>query len=130
MRNLKRWTILFTAVLAVAPGMAVGCGACIEDKMAATYDHAIVAEAAATGRLVVFYEFALAGDPNNVTAQLLRAVPLVKGVQRGSVRVSAVPPAFSFVLDPHAQTPQAVTAELQRRVGNPALHIKLIRVMG
>jgi hypothetical protein len=53
----------------------------------------------------------------------------VKGVARGSVHTSAEPPAFSFVLDPRAQTPESATAELQKLLGGDEVRLAVIRVM-
>ena len=48
------WTGVLVGGIAVMPTLAHACGACIEDKVAATYDHSIVTQAAARGQPMVF----------------------------------------------------------------------------
>ena len=51
--DLLKWSAAASAcILVAAQGLA--CGVCAEDKMAATYDHAVVQRAAAQKRLVVY----------------------------------------------------------------------------
>ena len=57
------------------------------------------------------------------------AAAAVKGVQHGTTLTSAEPPAFSFVIDPRAQTPDAEIAEVQGRVEVPGLRLTFIRAM-
>jgi hypothetical protein len=52
-----------------------------------------------------------------------------KCVQPGATLTSAEPPAFSFVLDPRVQSPEAAIADLQRRLDMPGLRLTFIRVM-
>jgi hypothetical protein len=106
------------AVLALwVPAPSHACGACVEDKVAAAYDHAVVKRAAARGDVVVFCEIggALAGplDAAHVKAAA-RAAP---GVMPRSVRVSVQPAALSFAVDPRVQSPQAAILAVQRALG-------------
>jgi len=127
---MKKSTARALAALAVAlPGIAHACGACIEDKVAATYNHAIVTRAAAKKQLVVFGGIEGANDAAKATARLLVAGHAIKGVQRGTIETSVAPPAFSFALDPDVQTPEGATAELQRRLSTPGVRLTVIRVM-
>jgi len=120
--------LLAAGILALAalPLQALACGACIEDKVAVTYDHAVVTEAAARRHVVVFAAVDGAGADAARSAQ---AAARVSGVTRGSVRSAASPAALSFALDPKVQTPEAALAAIARRMGAPAAHLTLIRVM-
>jgi len=109
-------------MLALAPG-AWACGACVEDKIAATYDYAVVQRAAAQGRVVVFCELK---GPVQV-AKLRKATAGVSGVDPASVRISDNPAALSFVLNPARQSPKAAVMELQRQL--PATHVGIVRLM-
>ena len=119
----------FAGLLSALPAMVHACGACDEDKVAATYDHAIVIHAAAKHQLVVFGAIDGALDARAVGGKIVVAAQHVKGVARGSVHTSAEPAAFSFVLDPRTQTPEAATAELERRLGLDGVRLAVIRVM-
>jgi hypothetical protein len=123
-------SILVVLLGTALPALALGCGVCIEDKVAATYDHAIVAKAAAKKQVVVFG--AVDGvniNASRATERIIAAAADVKGVQRGTARTSVEPSAFSFALDPRAQTPEASIADLQRRIDVPGLRLTFIRVM-
>ena len=98
--------------MAVAVGMssaALACGVCIEDKVAVTYDHAVVRAATKAHRQVVFV--ALDGaEATRVGSRIVAAAARVKGVDRASVRYAPSPPAFSFVLARDVPPDQAVAA--------------------
>ena len=114
-------------VLVMVPGLALGCGACIEDKIAATYDHATVTAAATRGDRIVFGAIDGAVDPQRVRERILAMAPRVRGVRKQTVHASIAPPAFSFGLDRRA-TPESAVAELERRMAVPGLRLTVIRV--
>ena len=116
------------AVIAVAvPAVALACGACIEDRIAATYDHATVTAAAASGHQVVFGAIEGAVDPRRAGQRIRALAPKIHGVHGKTLHVSVDPAAFSFALDRRA-TPQSVIDELERRVGIAGLRLTVIRV--
>jgi chloramphenicol 3-O-phosphotransferase len=86
-------------------------------------------KAAATHRVVVFGAIEGTANPARATRELDRAGSRVKGVQTGSVRTSSAPAAFSFVLDPHSQSPDQAVRELQRRLAPTGVKLALIRVL-
>ena len=88
------------ALGALAPGVWA-CGACIEDKVAATYDQAVIDRAVASK---------------------------VRGVQVGSLRTSTSPPAFSFVLD-SGQDPRAAVSTFRKGVTGQETQLVAIRVV-
>ena len=100
----------FAAAFAFASAAALACGACVEDKVAATYDHAVMTRALASGDLVVFCEV----DGRFDSPRLAQAMRRVHGVRRESVRVSAEPAALSFAVDPKLQSAQAAVSAAQR----------------
>jgi hypothetical protein len=91
---------LFVSIFAAAPMLAAACGVCIEDKMAATYDHAVITTAFNRGHTVVFAEMSDAPLSNaDQTRKIIQAFEAAPGVDRGSVRVSFNPAAISFAVD-------------------------------
>jgi hypothetical protein len=112
-------------LLALAAPAAWGCGVCAEDKMAATYDHAVVQRASANGRVVVFCELAGAVDVERVR----KAAKSVRGLDASSVRISANPAALSFALDSTRQSPDAAAAAVQRALDSRT-RVKVLRVLG
>jgi hypothetical protein len=117
-------------VLALAPASpALACGACVEDKIAATYDHAVVADAAARHRVVVFAAVEGPGDAAEGAKALASAAGRVAGVDRASVRTAAFPRALSFALDPRAASPEKALAAIEAKTTARGLRLSLIRVM-
>jgi hypothetical protein len=122
--------ILSRAALGIAlaaPLAALACGACIEDKIAAAYDHAVVASAAANHRIVVFAGVEGAGDAAKQAESVKRAAARVRGVDRASIRAAASPSALSFALDPRARDPLAALSAIEKAV--PGTQLTLLRVV-
>jgi hypothetical protein len=129
-RRMRRLILPFVSILsAVLPAPSLACGVCVEDKIAATYDHAVVTRARAQGHLVVFGEISGAVDMKVLVERLPPAAARVHGIDRGTVRASAAPPAFSFALDPAARTPESAVADLQRRVRTQGAILTVLRVV-
>jgi hypothetical protein len=127
---MKRWIIVSLAIVSAAfPAPSLACGVCLEDKVAATYDHAIVTRAGAQRHLVVFGEMKGAVDMKALAGKIAPAAARVRGIDLGTVRTSASPPAFSFALDPGARSPESAVAELQRRLRTQGATLSILRVM-
>jgi len=117
--------VAIALLLAVAAAQAQACGACDEDKVAATYDHAAIRRAAARKELIVFCE--VQGPPYEA-ARLRRVAARTDGIDASSVRTSAQPATVSFALDPRKRSAQSAAAALQR--GAPAgTRISIVRVV-
>ena len=123
-RNAQRRAISIAAALAaIAPLASLACGACVEDKIAATYDHAVVEQAAASGDLMVFCEIIGPLDAQH----LKQAMRRVHGVRPQSVRVSTQPPAMSFAVDRKARPPQDAVEAAQRSLV-PGTRLVILRL--
>lgn len=110
-------------LLALVAPVAWACGVCVEDKVAATYDYAVVQRALAHRQVVVYCE--VSGHPED--GRLRQAAAKVPALDRESLRISVEPAALSFALDPARQSPKAAVAALQRAM--PAgTHVHMIRV--
>lgn len=122
-----RFTLTLVAAMA-AP--AWGCGVCVEDKVAATYDHAVVTRAAAHHRVVVFAAVEGRGAAKDLAGEAKQAASAVAGVDRHSVRSAHEPaPALSFALDPRAQTPRAALTAIEERTRDRHVKLTLLRVV-
>ena len=99
--------------------LAVLCGVCVEDKVAATYDHALVQQALQRGRVVVFAEPRAPIDSVHLKA-LATAAARAPGVEAKTVKTSASPTSVSFVLDPRRASAKQTLA---------ALHLDLLKVI-
>jgi len=115
---MKKSSLLF----ALAMPAAFACGVCVEDKVAATYDYAVLQRALTHGQVVVFCELRGRAD----AARVRQAAARVPALDAGSVRVSADPAAVSFALDARS-SPLLAVAQLQR--GMPAgTHLTILRL--
>jgi hypothetical protein len=117
------------ALAALASSAALACGVCVEDKIAATYDHAVVTGAAARHHVVVFAAVDGGGVPAEASRALREVAARLKGVDRGSVRAADSPRALSFALDPRSGTPEAALAAIERAPKAAGVRLTLIRVL-
>ena len=92
--------------------LAMACGVCLEDKVAATYDHALVQRALAQHRVVVFAEPRASLDAKALKAVAAKAAR-ARGVDAATVKTSASPASVSFVLDPKRADARKTLAALQ-----------------
>ena len=109
--------------------LAIACGVCIEDKVAATYDHAVIARAATQGQVVVFAEPRAGIDAARLGKILASRAARTKGIDPASVRTAAAPPSLSFALDPRAGAPAKVLATIRKDARVPGLELALLRVV-
>ena len=116
-------TLLAAALLARTAALA--CGACIEDKVAATYDHALVTGATQYGKAVVFAEPSVPSDSVKFAKAIAASARHAHGVDPGTVRTSAQPPTVSFALSPGV-APEAALAAIERSAG---VHLVLVKVL-
>jgi hypothetical protein len=127
--NMRFLLIAIVAALgALSPAAGWGCGACIEDKVAATYDQAVIDRAVASHRQVVFVAIEGSVSASKVVAQISAAALKVRGVQPGSLRTSTTPPAFSFVLD-GGHDPRAAVSTFRKGVTGQETQLVAIRVV-
>ena len=124
--TFKSVFLLALAVVTVgASGAASGCGVCVEDKIAATYDHAVIKRAIDKRQQVVFV--AVAGVNADEFGRSV-AKARVPGVVPGTVRTSALPAAFSFALDA-TEAPARAVAAFREAAGDPRARLTLVRIV-
>lgn len=117
------------ALVVSAPVQALACGVCIDDKVAATYDHAVVVAAAKKKEVVVFTAIEGRGDAAKLVGVAVQAARRAPGVESGTVRSALQPtPTLSFVVDPKVATPQRAIAAVQERLSDRA-RIDLLRTI-
>ena len=119
--------LLTAATICVIPVTTHACGACVEDKVAATYDHAVVRSANLQHQQVVFVAIDSAGSPR-LRDRIVSAARSVTGIQPGSVRTSREPAAFSFALD-RSREPAAAVVQLRADVRDPRAQFSVIRIV-
>ena len=111
-------------------GTAMACGVCVEDKVAAVYDHAAVTKAIAARHTVVF--FAIDGNlkPGHPTRLALeKGAASAPGVDTASVRLSVELAALALAYDPRRTTLARVQAHIERKIRPLGLSLLAMRVM-
>jgi hypothetical protein len=120
--------VIAALVAALPSGPSFACGACDEDKIAATYDHAVIGAAIARHGQIVFVAIDGPVDAGRIGTRLAAAASKMPGVVSASLRTSLSPPAFSFALD-GAQEAESTVARFRKAVAEPGLRLTLVRVM-
>jgi hypothetical protein len=116
---------LISTVLLAAAMQVQACGYCVEDQIAATYDHAVVTQALARNHFVVFLHVDGAAPSRAVLERAAYAAP---GVDRGTVRVAADLLTISFAFDPRA-TLGAVHARIEKALAAQRLSLMPFEVI-
>ncbi len=128
---MRRGAFAAIALLGAAalPGAALACGICVEDKVAATYDHAVITRATARHHVVVFAAVEGPAEARAQAGAVRQAAARVRGVDAGSVRTASAPQALSFALDPRAASPESALAAIARDPAARGARLTLIKVM-
>ncbi len=126
---MKHSLVVFALALFAQP--ALGCEICVEDQIAATYDHGVLVRAEAAGRNVLFA--ALRGNAVSAArseAIVRQAISSLSGVDRSSIRLSAVPPCASFAWDPKRYAPGAILRAVNAKLAKNGLSLVALRIVG
>ncbi|HWA13020.1 MAG TPA: hypothetical protein VHA15_07995 [Burkholderiales bacterium] len=116
--------------LAAHAAWVAACGHCIEDRVAAVYDHAVVKEALERRHKVAF--FALQGPVTSgeVTKRtVVTTAESLRGVDKGSVRVSVEPAAVALAFDPSRISLPAILGPLEAALARRGLTLAPVQVM-
>ena len=117
-------TILAMVLLARGAG-ALACGYCLEDQIAAAYDHAVVSQALARQHHVAFFH--VDGAPSAATLE--RAVYAASGVDRGTLRIAADRQTVSFAYDPARAKLGALHAGIEKKLAAARVSLLPLEVM-
>ena len=130
MMSMQWRGVVIALIIAGLASSACACGYCIEDKIAAVYDHAVVTRAVSQHHRVVF--FALegkisAGEESRRTLEAI--VESVAGVDKGSARVSVAAAALSAAFNPQRAPFASMERSLSRKLAPRGLSVAILRVM-
>ena len=121
-------------LLALAAPAAFACGYCVEDKVASTYDHAVVTRALAQRHHIAYLHIdglvASTAVKNEETRRALAALgEATPGVDQGSVRVAVDTFTMSFAFDPRRTSLVAVMAALDKKLAARKLTLMPLRII-
>lgn len=117
-------------LLAFAATRALACGYCVEDKMAAVYDHAVVVKATERKHRVAFFALTGAVAPGAESQRALqRIAESVRGVEAGTARASTETAALSFAFDPGRRSFGEITRALEGKLAARGTSAQLVTVL-
>jgi hypothetical protein len=119
--------IAILAGLLLADG-AIACGYCVEDKIAAAYDHAVVVSALDRRHEVAFLSIE-GGPAKGQERAIAGAVESVAGVDRGTVRVSIEGGAVSFAFDPARAAVGSIVGSVRKKLAAKGTRASLLKVL-
>ena len=126
----KRAAIAAGLLLALHAPAALACGYCVEDKIAAVYDHAMVARALGQKHHVVFFHIDGTLAPGERTRRALEAIAeSTEGVDKGSARVSVESASLAVAFDPRRTSIGDVQQALERKLAAKQLSLLPLRVI-
>ena len=122
--------LLAVLLLAGAAPAALACGYCVEDKIASTYDHAVVVTALGKKHHVAFFHIDGPFAPGAGSKRALEAAAeSVAGVDKGSIRVAVKTLTLSLAFDPRQTSLAAVQAALEKKLAAKKLSLMALRIM-
>ena len=114
-------------LLTLVSATSFACGYCVEDRIAAVYDHALMQRSLASRHTVLFFAWDGPVTRDDTSRQKIMALAAaVAGVDRNSTRVSVEPASLSLAFDPQQSNAPAVEAALQKKLGS--LKISVVRL--
>ena len=114
-------------LLTLVSATSFACGYCVEDRIAAVYDHTLLQRSLASGHPVLFFAWDGPVTRDDVSRQKIMALAAaVAGVDKNSTRVSVEPAALALAFDPQQSNAPAVEAALQKKLGS--LKISVVRL--
>ena len=125
---MKRGLRGIAFAVSAAPSVVLACGACIEDKVAATYDQTVIDAAVARHHQIVFVAVEGPIDVARVMKRIETAVARLRGARPNTLRTSASPPAFSFALD-GMRSPATALSRLRDEIRDPAIHMSIVGIV-
>ena len=106
----------------------LACGYCVEDKIAATYDHAVIVGASDRRHQVVFLSLEN-GPAKGRERAVVRAVESALGVDAGTVRVSLENGAISFAFDPSRTSLNSIVGSVRKKLAGKGGGVSVLRVL-
>jgi len=119
------------ALLLLAPAAVVlACGYCVEDRIAAAYDHSVIVRSLERKHEVAFLaiEGPVAASPA-FRREIRDALESLGGIDRGTARISPDAASLSFAYDPARRKLGPIIGALEKKLAPKGLRISLLRVV-
>ena len=118
MKSSRAFGGVAVSLAMLGAGTALACGYCVEDRIAAVYDHALSQRTLQSRQQLAYFAWdgPLARDEAS-RQKMLALGEAVPGVSKGSVRVSMEPAAIAVAFDPRSSSGASIAAALQKKLG-------------
>ena len=116
-------------VMAFVSGTVFACGICVEDRVAAVFDNAVVDQAIGAHRHVAFYGVEGSLPATKESRRALLEALYASGAAKGSARVSLESASVSAAFDPARTSVARLGDDAGRRLAGKGLALTPLRVI-
>jgi len=125
-----RAAYLIASLLLVSTSSVIACGHCIEDKVAAVYDHTIVAKAVGEKHIVAFFGIEGPLVVNTASKQeIQKIISSIYGVDPNTSRISLETGSISLAFNPILLSYPALLDSLDKKLKPKKLSIFPLEVI-
>ena len=115
---------MLASILLIQASSAFACGYCIEDKIAAVYDYAIVSKAISEKHTVAFFAIDGPLTINEDTKLKIKSIAeATNGIDPKSVKVSLESGSISLAFDQDRVSYASILSSLEKKLGSKKLTI-------
>lgn len=109
---------------------AAACGYCVEDKIAAVYDHDVVTRALGRKHYVAFFAINGTLTPGDGARRAIEViVESARGVDKGSAKLSTDSASLALAFDPQRTSLSAVQKAIEQKLVNKNLSLQPLRII-
>ena len=115
---------LLASLLLMSTSSVIACGHCIEDKVAAVYDHAIVVKAVQEKHVVAFFGIEGPLVVNTASKQdIQKIIGSINGVDLNTARISLETGSISLAFNPTLLSYPALLDSLDKKLATKKLSV-------
>jgi hypothetical protein len=105
----------------------LACGYCLQDRIASVYDHVLVKQTKQLNQKMLYLVWDGPADHNEKTRlTLIGITSRIKGVSKGSVRVSLEPPTIGLAYQPLSISSEQIETVLLQKLRDKKIVISLL----
>ena len=114
-RLLSHW--ITANLLLLLSFSAIACGYCLQDRIASVYDHVLVTQTRQLNQKMLYLVWDGPADHDEKTRRTLIGITSrIKGVTKGSVRVSLEPPTIGLAYQPLSISSEQIETVLLQKL--------------
>jgi hypothetical protein len=114
-RLLSHW--ITANLLLLLSFSALACGYCLQDRIASVYDHVLVAQTRQLNQKMLYLIWDGPGEHDEKTRRTLIGITSrIKGITKGSVRVSLEPPTIGLAYQPLSISSEQIETVLLQKL--------------